>query len=215
MSERYEGTLQVFRSTRKASTKTWIYERLGPYGNGRSVLRFTAPTEIRGVALLVVSHSDGPTELWMWIPAEGRDRRVVLQNRSTHFFGTDFTFEDLEERKIDQYDYELLGVDTMGDARCWKIESKPKLRKSSQYTSSILWFHEENYVLLRLDNLNKDRLVRRLTYSDIQRVDGIWTARTVEVTDGTKNSRTLLHLDRVQYNISMKDEDFTRDALRR
>lgn len=214
-SERYEGTLQVFNSKQKVSTKRWLYQRLGSYGASKAVLRFTAPPEVKGVALLVLNHPDRASDQWMWIPAEERDRRIALQDRSTRFFGTDFSFEDLEERDVDQYDYKLLGDETAGGSLCWKIESRPKQTKSSQYTLSTLWIRKDNYVIARIDNFNKDRLIRRITYSSVQKIDNIWTPRTVEVFDATRNSRTVLTLDKVEYNTLMKDEDFTRDALRK
>ena len=92
----------------------------------RSVLRFTAPAEVKGVALLVVNHPDRASDQWMWTPAIERDRRIALQDRSTRFFGTDFSFEDLEERDVNQYDYTLLGEETVDGAPCWKIQSTPK-----------------------------------------------------------------------------------------
>ncbi len=214
-SERYEGTLQVINSKRKVSTKQWIFERLGSYGESKAILRFTAPPEVKGVALLVINHPDRASDQWMWIPAEERDRRIALQDRSTRFFGTDFSFEDLEERDVGQYDYKLLGDEAEAGAACWKIESRPKQSKSSQYTSSILWVRQDNYVVARIDNFNKDRLIRRITYTDIQNLDDIWTPRDIDVVDATKNSRTVLKLDKVEYNVPMKEENFTRDALRR
>jgi hypothetical protein len=46
-------------------------------------------------------------------------------------------------------------------------------------------------------------------------VKSIWTARTVEVNDVTRNSRTILKYDKLEYNLPMKEADFTLDALRR
>ncbi len=212
-SERYEGTLEVINPQRKVSTKRWKFERLGSYGDSKALLRFTAPPEVKGVALLVINHSDRASDQWMWIPAEERDRRVAMQDRSQRFFGTDFSFEDLEERDVDQYDYKLLGDDTIDNAPCWKIESSPKQTKSSQYTTSTIWVRKDNYVVVRLDNFTKDKMARRITYSDTQKIDGIWTPRTVEVFDASKNSRTILKLDKIEYNVPIKDE-FTRDSLR-
>jgi len=57
--------------------------------------------------------------------------------------------------------------------------------------------------------------VRRLAYSEIQNVQGIWTARQMEMADLRRGSRTRLTLDKLQYNAPMKDEDFTLEAIRR
>src|SRR5262245_8047104 len=55
-SQRYEGLLQVFDSKGKISDKRWTLQRLGSHGDSKVVLRFTAPAEVKGIALLVVNH---------------------------------------------------------------------------------------------------------------------------------------------------------------
>ena len=214
-SQRYEGLLQVFDAKGKVSDKRWSFERLGSHGQSKAVLRFTAPAEVKGVALLVVNHPDRASDQWMWTPAIERDRRIALQDRSTRFFGTDFSFEDLEERDVDQFDYQLLGDDAVDGAACWKIQSTPRQSKSSQYTRSIVWVRKDNYALARIENYVRDDLVRRLNYSDIRNVQGIWTARQLEMTDLKRGSRTRLTLDKLEYNVALKDEDFTLQAIRR
>jgi len=214
-SQRYEGTLEVIGSSTKVSLKRWTYERIGAFGASKSILRFSAPPEVKGVALLIVNHTDRASDQWMWTPAIERDRRIALQDRSTRFFGTDFSFEDLEERDVNQYDFKVLGDETVDGAACWKIESKPKESKSSQYTSSVLAIRKDNYVTAQIESFVKDKLVRRIRYSDIEKIDNIWTPRTVEVFDVGRNSRTVLKLEKLQYNTPMKDEDFTIEALRR
>jgi hypothetical protein len=212
-TEYYEGSLEVINSGQKITRKRWQYDRLGAYGNSKSALRFVAPPEVKGVALLVINHPDRASDQWMWIPAQERDRRIALQDRSTRFFGTDFSFEDLEERDVNQYDYKLSGNDTVDNAPCWKIESHPRDSKTSQYTSSILWVRKDRYFLIRTDNFNRDRLIRQINYRDVESIDGIWTARTVAVWDKTRNSQTLLTLQKVEYNLPMRDTDFTRENL--
>jgi hypothetical protein len=214
-SQRYEGTLQVIRAKGKIAMKRWRYDRLGSHGASKAVLRFTAPPEVKGVALLILNHQDRASDQWMWTPALQRERRIALQDRSTRFFGTDFSFEDLEERDVDQFDYKLLGEDTVDGAVCWRIESRPKRTKVSQYTFSRLWIRKDNYAFARVEGHIKDRLVRRVRYSQIEKTQGVWTARQVEVTDLRRNSRTILKLEKLQYNVPMRDEDFTLGALRR
>src|SRR5216683_391377 len=117
-SQRYEGTLEVSGGDKRVSTKRWVFERIGSFGDSKSVLRFVVPPEVKGVGLLIVNHPDRASDQWMWRPSIGRDQRIALQDRSTRFFGTDFSFEDLEERDVDQYDYKLLA----DDGSAWKIE---------------------------------------------------------------------------------------------
>jgi len=214
-SQRYEGLLQVLDSKGKVSDKRWTLQRLGSHGNSKVVLRFVSPPEVKGVALLVVNHPDRASDQWMWTPAIERDRRIALQDRSTRFFGTDFSFEDLEERDVNQYEYVLLGDDVVDGAAAWKIESTPKQAKSSQYHRSIVWIRKDTYAFARIENFVKAQVVRRLSYGDFKNIQGIWTAQKMEMADLRRNSRTILTLDKLQYNVPMQESDFTLQAIRR
>jgi outer membrane lipoprotein-sorting protein len=79
----------------------------------------------------------------------------------------------------------------------------------------MVWVRKDNYVAAQIEGYSKDKLMRRIHYSDIQSVSGIWTPRTVEVFDANRKSRTVLKLEKLEYNLPMKDEDFTLEALRR
>ena len=214
-SEQYEGLLQVIESGGKVSDKRWTYARIGSHGNSKAIIRFTEPAEVKGVALLIVNHPERASDQWMWTPALGRDRRIALQDRSTRFFGTDFSFEDLEERDIDQYEYSYKGEDTVDGEPCLKIESKPQGNHSSQYTSSMLWVRKGNYTYAVIENYKGSELIRRLKYKNMENVQGIWTPRLREMTDIRRRSRTVLRLNKLEYHVPLKEEEFTLQVFRR
>jgi Outer membrane lipoprotein-sorting protein len=215
VSQRYDGILQTFDAKGKTTEKRWIQDRLGAHGKSKVVIRFSAPAEVKGVALLIVNHPDRSSDQWMWTPAIERDRRIALQDRSTRFFGTDFSFEDLEERDVDQDDYTLLGSEAVDGVDCWKIESVPKPSKASQYTKAIIWIRKDNYAYAKAESYVKDQVVRRLTYGKTANVQGIWTARELTMADVKRGSVTRLTLEKVEYNLPLKDDDFTLQAIRR
>ena len=214
-SQRYEGTLLVVDAKSKITEKRWEYDRIGSHGASKAVLRFTAPAEVKGVALLVLNHPDRSSDQWMWTPAINRERRIALQDRSTRFFGTDFSFEDLEERDTNQFDYKLLGEESFDGAACWKLQSTPKESKVSQYTHSYLWVRKDNYSFAQIENYSKNQLVRRAHYTDIRNDQGIWTAHQIDMLDLKRNSHTILKIEKLQYNAPMRDDAFTLQALRR
>ncbi len=214
-SQRYEGVLEVKASSGKVTTKSWQSVRLGSYGDSKAILRFTAPADVKGVALLVINHPERSSDQWMWTPALNRDRRIALQDRSTRFFGTDFSFEDLEERDVGQFDYRLTGEEAIDEAPCWRVEAHPRQGKTSQYTLSRIWIRKDNYVPAQYENYIKEQVVRRLHQTAIRNVQGIWTACVLEMTDLRRNSRTVLRLEKLEYNIPLKEDDFTVQGLRR
>jgi hypothetical protein len=214
-SERYEGLLQSFDTSGKTSEKRWVFERLGAHGQSKTTIRFTAPSEVRGVALLIMNKVDRPSDQWMWTPALERDRRIALQDRSTRFFGTDFTFEDLEEWEVAQYNHALVGTDTVDNVKVWKIQAVPKPSRSSQYTKNILWIRTDNYATVRIESFVNNQVVRRLDRTKLQNVQGVWTARELKMADLRRGTATWLDIEKIEYNVPLKDSDFTVQALRR
>lgn len=214
-SQRYEGTLEVISGKSRITDKRWVYERLGSFGDSKAILRFVAPAEVKGVALLVFNHKDRASDQWMWTPALQRDRRIALQDRSTRFFGTDFSFEDLEERDAEQYEYKMLGEEAIDGHACWKMESRPVKTKSSQYTHSYVWIRKDIYVFVQVEGHKKDQMARRINYRNFEKVNNIWSARLLEVFDATRNSKTVMKMEKLEYNVPMKQDDFTLQSLRR
>jgi outer membrane lipoprotein-sorting protein len=78
-----------------------------------------------------------------------------------------------------------------------------------------LWVRKDSYAVARIENYVKAGLLRRLDYSDIQNVQGIWTARQMEMADLSRRSRTRLTREKLQYNVPLSNDDFTLEALRR
>ena len=214
-SERYAGLLQSIDAGGKISEKRWVFERIGAHGESKSIIRFTEPPEVLGVALLIVNHPDRASDQWMWTPALQRDRRIALQDRSTRFFGTDFSFEDLEERVAGQYEHTLLDEESIDGADAWKIQAVARSGRASQYSRQILWIRKDNYVTVQIESYAGEQLVRRLQSSKIQPIQGIWTAHEMVMHDLPRGSRTRLVLEKVQYNVPLRESDFTVQALRR
>jgi hypothetical protein len=68
---------------------------------------------------------------------------------------------------------------------------------------------------VRLDNFVDNEVVKRLTTSTIENIQGIWTARQLEMADLRRHTHTRLTLQQVGYNAPMNDREFTLLAIRR
>jgi hypothetical protein len=214
-SQQYEGVLKVIDPAGRTSEKGWTYQRLGSHGASKVIIRFMRPAEVKGVALLVMNNPDRASDQWMWTPAINRERRIAAQDRRARFFGTDFSFEDLEERDIAQYDHALEGNETLNGEPCWKIRATPRSGKRSQYSRSTYWVRKATYTYAQIENFDDSGLVRRLKYNDLEQIQGIWTAKTLEVEDVVRKSRTILNLQSIKYNAPLATDQFTVQALRR
>ena len=212
-SMRYEGTLQTVpvgtTNAKHIVTRHWVFQRLGDFGNAKTMIRFTSPPDMKGVAMLIVNHPTMASDEWTWRPNAAHEQRVPIGDRGDRFFGTDFSYEDLEERDVDQFDYTLTG-EAGGQ---WRIDAKP--RKASEYTHSYIFIDKTNYVYNRIETYNKKGPVKAIEFRDYKMVQGIWTPTAALIADGISRSRTVLAYEKVEYNLPLKEEDFTVEALRR
>ena len=77
-----------------------------------------------------------------------------------------------------------------------------------------MWIRKDNYALAQVESYIKTEVVRRLKYSDFAQVQGIWTGRRLEMHDLRQQEPDDSDARKLEYNVPLKEEDFTLQALR-
>src|ERR1700680_2693583 len=82
------ANLEVFDKEGQGKKKRFIYRRLGSLGDSKTLVVFTDPKEIRGVALLSINRHGVSDRQFLYTPATQRVRSVPAQERSARFIGS-------------------------------------------------------------------------------------------------------------------------------
>lgn len=212
-SEYSEGLITVEEHGR-TKVKAWRSWRLGWGPSARGLIQFTEPAEVRGVGLLTLSHPQRPAEQWFYAPAIDRDRRVAKQEKSTRFIGTHFTYEDMEERDIDAYIYELEGEDVVAGAPCYRVAATPKPTEESQYSKLVFWVRKERAVTIRVQAYVDGAPRRLFEGSDVREVSGIPVVHAWTLTDAKREGTTRLVLGNVRIDPPVAPGFFTVSSMR-
>lgn len=209
------ASFEVFDKQGHAAKKEFTYRRIGSPGDSKTLVVFTSPAEIRGVALLSINRRGANDRQYLYIPATHRVRSVVPQERSARFIGTDFSFEDIGERVLDDFTYRLIGeADTIEGHKTWKVEATPVEPSRSQYKSIYYWVAQDVPVILHAEMYDaQGKEVRVLHASQIKKVSGISGARRTEMTSVLTGTKTVLVIDDVKFNIAMDEKLFTPEGL--
>src|SRR5262249_48797895 len=137
------------------------------------LMRFHTPPDFAQAGILTVEHADRDADQWVYLPAYYSSRRVSPSNRGDTWMGTDFTYEDITDAKIDQYAYRIVGHERLGGVECTVIEAVPRERKlaeESAYSKSVFWVDVEEAMALRVDYYNRaGRQFKTLTNSEMRR----------------------------------------------
>ena len=209
-----KAVFDIFRDGHK-TTKKFVLFRLGSPGDSKTLVRFTDPAEIRGVTLLSYNHKGDTDRQWLYIPATQRTRSVTPRERSEKFAGTDFTYEDVEERVLDDFHYRLLSEnETIDGHKTYKVEAKPEDASRSQYGNIYYWVGQDVPVILHAEMYDREgKLVRELHASSLKKVSGIWGARHVEMQSVAEKTRTVLTVDEAKFNQHLDEKLFTAESL--
>lgn len=193
----------------------------GAPAGDRLLVRFTYPNDIRGTGFLVWEHPDAEDERFLYLPAVGRVRRIAGAESQESFVGTDFTYEEIGGREFADYSYALVddraswaGPD--GRSRpAWRLQSRARDR-SAVFPRVVSVVLKDSFVVAaaeifnRRDELNKKYDVRRL-----DRIEGYWTVVESVMVNALDRTRTELTVSSADYNVGLKDDDFSRRELER
>jgi hypothetical protein len=214
-----KASFQIFDKQGHSTKKEFNLKRIGAPGDSKTLVVFTAPPEIRGLALLSINQkgaNGGASEKqYMYVPAQQRTRPVATQERTARFLGTDFTFEDIGERVLDDFHYKLLGdAETFDGHKTYKVEATPVDASRSQYKYIYFWVDQDAPVILFAEFYDaQGQKVRVLHATDIKRENGAWGARNTELATVADGTRTILHIDEVKFNTKPDETLFTPDGL--
>ena len=178
--------------------------------------RFLSPPDVKGTVSLLIEHADKDDDIWIYLPALKKVRRLVAGNKKDSFMGTDFSYADVIGYKVGEWNYTLLKEDTLDGQPCYVIEALPKsdaVKDSNGYSKRIGWLREDNLMAIKMDYWDEaGQMLKTSTYSDIQLVDpkrGKWQAMRLESKNVQTGHHTVIQFKDFKANQHLKDELFT------
>ena len=165
-------------------------------GETRRLVRFKAPAEVAGVALLVIERAGEAPKRLLYLPSQHRVRPVGASQGGQAFMGTDFAYADLDLAGRGGEQHTRLADAALDGQPCFVIETKSP---SSPYSKTIAWIHKDRYVPLKLEFYGDGgALLKTLKVERAKEVKGSWYAveSVMEAAGGKSRTRmTLVSLD--------------------
>jgi len=188
------------------------------YGeDGKSLMYFQSPGDVKGTGFLAWDYDDPKKDddQWLYLPALKKSRRISGSSKNDYFMGTDFTYDDMGDRNVDEDTHKLLREEEIDGGKCWVVESTPK-EEDYMYSKRISWIRQDALVAAKVDFYDqKGGHLKTLTVSDVREQDGIWTSFRMEMENFQKEHKTIIEMLEVQYNIGLEDSLFRVSTLER
>jgi hypothetical protein len=185
-----------------------LYQKTYDDGD-KAMITFTKPTQIQ-----VLTHTHKTREDDQWVKlTSGKIKRLAGGEKNQSFVQSHLTYEDMESRDIDKYDFNNTGEETVNGDVCYKVDAVKKIGNKS-YDKNTLYIRKADFVIVRIDFYQKGKLVKYLENKNIKKIDGIFTPHLVTITMADDSGKTELIVKKVVYNAEIADEKFSREALR-
>jgi len=159
-------------------------------------LFFKSPADVKNTAFLTYDYDDAlkDDDQWLYLPALKKVKRIPSTDKSSSFMGSDFSYFDMTDRDLENYDFKILKETTVRGNDAWMIEAIPRNQEvidESGYNKTIAIVRKDNYMVVRAINFMTNGKKKYLDLKQIHEENGIWLVD--EMTMTTKKGKTTLH----------------------
>ena len=183
-----------------------------------SLGRFTYPEELRGMAMLRLEKSGRMDDFFAYLPEFEKVRRLASPHRSDLFVGTDATYEDIERRRVEDYDIELAEPQRAQGEDVWVVVTRPRYSDSG--------YDRVDYLIARSDfaiieqrhyrgGAEEPFKVIQAPRAHMKMVEGRIVPMRIRMDDHRYGTHTEVEILKLQVNPELPDTLFTTRALAR
>lgn len=182
----------------------------------KTMMFFQYPGDVKGTGFLTWDYDEinKDDDKWLYLPAMKKTRRISGSSaKKDYFMGTDFTYDDMGSRNVDEDDHKLLRQEDVNEHKCWVVESTSKDSRDI-YSKKISWIRQDCLIIVKAEYYDKlGKLHRKLVLSNIEQVQGIWLAKKLQMTNVQNNHQTEIIIENPKYNMSIEESAFTVSKL--
>jgi len=182
-------------------------------GTESTALLFIAPEDVAGTAFLTVE-AGGDDNMWLYLPSLELTKRIDTDSKSQSFMGSDFTYDNMGERDIDDYEYTFIREDIYEEQHVVVVEGVAINPDDVGYSKVISWILDDIWMPVKIEYYDvRGDLEKIQTNTRIEEIDGYWAITKMEMENVQTNHRTIVEMTQVELNTGIPADVFTSEAL--
>ncbi|WP_179957792.1 outer membrane lipoprotein-sorting protein [Exilibacterium tricleocarpae] len=226
------GEMRLYDASRRSTLRAFRRISLERFGKGdKSIIKFTAPADIKGVSALNYENSGSIDDNWLYLPAIKKVRRISGANNTASFQGSEFTYEDLNDLDPDEYEWRFVeeaAIEINNELTdVFKIEAKPTYRDTA-YSRLVLYLSKDYWYQTKVEYFDKSGThLKTKIASRWQQFHGrFWRPLQVDMSNHLTGKKTILSFNHYYVDLSqyvskktgekrknLKEDLFTKRAL--
>ena len=176
----------------------------------KRIMFFLSPADVKNTSFMSWTYdSDKSDDQWIYLPALKKTKRISSDSKSDYFMGSDFTYDDLGDRKPEDDTHKLLREETIDGKECYVVESIPE-DEDYMYSKTLVWVNKLNFIGVKKEFYDEDEdLLKILSIKEVKEISGIWVITNSEMKNVQKNHKTTIVLKNIQINTGISASKFT------
>lgn len=187
-------------------------------GVTKTIVKFIAPADVQGTAMLIFDYEDAGDDMWIYLPALRKTRRIVSSEKGKSFMGSEFSNADMTKPNLDDFEYQILSSETYEGKECWVIETICKnedIEDENGYSKRISWIDKATYLVHKMEFYDFDGELHKIQYIKDYREqsEGKYFAFYMEKENVQSGRKSLLIIDQFQADSKMPETSFSPNML--
>jgi hypothetical protein len=190
------------------------------YADGleKRIIRFIEPADVRGTSMLVFDNKNTSDDMWIYLPALKKTRRIVTSEKGKSFMSSEFTNADMSSPSVSDFTYKHL--EKSGTNNQWIIESIPVNNdKADEYgfSKKISYITIDKNQVLKMEFYNFDKeLFKVIEIKSIFPLsDGKFMVKNMVATNLNTNRKSEILFSNINEGVKIDDSNFTIQNLER
>jgi outer membrane lipoprotein-sorting protein len=202
----YDADMKVMRDGKVIKTIKFIAKLKGLK---KRLVRFTAPGDVRGMAILTTEEG----LMYVYMPAYKRVRRVASHVENQGFMGSDISPDEMSSAA---WSVDWKGKILHDKEKVWVLELRPKAGLETSYSKQIITVDKSFGGVVKVKSFNKKgKLVKTQVRTEVKSFGPIKMPTKFVYTDELTGSKTILTFHGCKVNQGIPDSAFSKRALMR
>ncbi|MEW6739698.1 MAG: outer membrane lipoprotein-sorting protein [Nitrospirota bacterium] len=183
-------------------------------GDQKFFMYFFQPADVKDMTFMVYKYPARDDDRWLFVPAINMVRRIAAQDKRSSFVGSDFTYEDISGRDIEDDTHTIAKEEKLGGKDCYVIKSTPKAA-DVDYSYKLSWVDKANYLPLKEEYYDrKGEFYKVFTADEVKNIKGFPTVTKRTMKNLQSGHRTEVAYIKSDYNIGIDDSLFSERFLK-
>ncbi len=181
-------------------------------GDQKMYIYFDQPADVKKMVFMVWKHLDKDDDRWLYLPALDLVKRIATTDKRTSFVGSDFLYEDVSGRNINDDTHEL---EKTSD-NYYVLKNTPNEPDTVEFSYFTVWIHRTTFLPLTIEYFDKNgEKYREYKALDVKTIQDRPTVVKARMEDLRTKSATVLEYSEVAYDVGLPEDVFTERYLRR